>query len=246
MPLTHAQRKSIVALHRKKERLRERKFLVEGVKGVADLLASDWQVAQLVATPAWQAPDHPDLPPVLEVSQDELQRVSALDTAQQVLAVVHMPGESVESDTVYHGGRVLALDDIQDPGNLGTLLRLADWFALDALVCSPGTVDRFNPKVVQASMGSLFRVRVQTASLPEFLRNLPPDTWAAGAFLKGDNLYKTPLPEQGVLVLGNESQGIRPETEARLPLRIHIPRRGQAESLNVATAAAIFCSEWSR
>ncbi|MCC5849293.1 MAG: RNA methyltransferase [Verrucomicrobia bacterium] len=243
MPLTHAQRKFIVALHRKKERLRERKFLVEGVKGVADLLASDWQVHQLVATSAWQPPELPNLPPTLEVSEADLQRVSALETAQQVLAVACMPPEP---DQVYHGGRVLALDDIQDPGNLGTILRLADWFALDAVVCSPGTVERFNPKVVQASMGSLFRVHVQTAPLPAYLQSLPPDTWVAGAFLDGDNLYKTPLPKQGVLVLGNESQGIRPETEALLPQRLHIPRRGQAESLNVATATAIFCSEWTR
>jgi len=240
--LTHARRKEIQALHRKKERMERRCFLVEGVKCVQEALNSGWPLECLLATDSWEAPP-PWRAEVLRVKVEELQKLSALEHAQQVLAVFRMP-EEMQNFTP--AGRVLALDGLQDPGNLGTILRLSDWFGLEAVVCSPDCVDRFNPKTVQASMGSLFRVPMLRTDLPTWLASLPASLWTAGAFLGGENLYQTPLPAAGVLVLGNEGQGIRPATAAVLRHRLTIPGQGLAESLNVAAAAAVFASEWTR
>ncbi len=240
--MTHAQRKRIVGLHRKKGRVEEGCFLVEGVKSVEDLLRSDFEIEVIVATDDWQAPVAVPCP-VQRAGRDEFKKLSALETPQSVLAVVKIP----EKRTAWEAkGRWLGLDGIQDPGNLGTLLRLADWFGLEGIVCSPDCVDRFNPKVVQASMGSVFRVPVYEADLPAFVRELPDGFWCAGAFLDGGDVYGQSLPDEGLLILGNEGQGIRPETEGVLKNRLTIPRRGRAESLNVAMAGAVFCSEWVR
>ncbi len=240
--LQTAHRKEIAALHRKKERMDRRLFLVEGLKSVDEAHRSAWRVKYLVATDEWAAPASLQAP-VFRVRPEELQKLSALDHAQQVLAVVHMPEET---QNFLPAGRVLALDALQDPGNLGTILRLADWFGLEAVVCSADCVDRFNPKTVQASMGSLFRVQLIRTDLPAWLAALPETLWTAGAFLEGGSLYRTSLPSPGVLVLGNEGQGIRPATAEVLRHRVTIPGHGGAESLNVATAAAVFASEWTR
>lgn len=240
--LTHAERKRIVGMHRKKGRLMSGGFLVEGSKSVADLLNSSFVVERIVATEAWQAPLAVACP-VHRVGEDELKKLSALETPQGVLAVVKMPSAP---DIWTAKGRWLGLDGIQDPGNLGTLLRLVDWFGLEGVVCSPDCVDRFNPKVVQASMGSVFRVPVVSADLPRILQELPEAFVSAGAFLDGENLYRHGMPEAGILVLGNEGRGIRPETARVLRLRLTIPGCGQAESLNAAMAGAVFCSEWMR
>ena len=243
MPLSHAQRKAITVLHRKKGRVAQGQFLVEGVKSVADLLASPWKVHSLFATEAWKAPLDLQVP-LIRVTDEELQRVSTLEKAQHVLAVGILPTST--SPSLPDQGRILALDGVQDPGNLGTLIRIADWFGVDAVVCSLDCADCFNPKVVQATMGSLFRVPVFHTDLVAYLKHLPTAFFRAGAFTQGDNLFQTSLPAHGVLVLGNEGQGIRPETEQRLNLKVTIPRLGRAESLNVATAAAVICSEWTR
>ena len=240
--ITHAERKRIVGMHRKKGRTASGCFLVEGVKSVADLLQSDFEVEQLVATEDWQAPAAVSCP-VERVGAAELDRLSALDTPQSVLAVVRMPAEPARWT---RKGRWLGLDGIQDPGNLGTLLRLVDWFGLEGIMCSSDCVDLFNPKVVQASMGSIFRVPVVIAELATFLRELPKGFVSAGAFLDGENVYCSGMPEEGILVLGNEGRGIRAETEREIGLRLTIPARGRAESLNAAMAGAVFCSEWMR
>jgi TrmH family RNA methyltransferase len=240
--LTHAERKRIVGLHRKKGRAQSDCFLVEGTKSIEDLLKSGFAVECIVATEAWQAPVAVSCP-VHRVGEDELKKLSALETPQGVLAVVKMP---YSSDVWTPKGRWLGLDGIQDPGNLGTLLRLADWFGLEGIVCSSDCVDRFNPKVVQASMGSIFRVPVVTADLATFLRELPEGFVTAGAFLDGENVYRHGMPEEGILILGNEGRGIRAETEKEIQLRLTIPGRGRAESLNAAMAGAVFCSEWMR
>lgn len=240
--LTHAQRKRIVGLHRKKGRVEEGCFLVEGVKSVADLLGSAFEVERIVAVDNWQAPMAVACP-VDRVREDELKKLSALETPSSVLAVVKMPS-GTEAWTAK--GRWLGLDGIQDPGNLGTLLRLADWFGLEGVVCSPDCVDRFNPKVVQASMGSVFRVPVVIAELVPFLRDLPEGFVSAGAFLDGENVYRHGMPEVGILILGNEGRGIRAETEREIGIRLTIPGSGRAESLNAAMAGAVFCSEWLR
>jgi len=240
--LTNAQRKLLVSLHRKKGRHEHGLFLVEGTKAVEELLASGWGVDLLLATEAWPAPPNPRVSP-LRVGEGDLAKLSALDTPSPVLAVARMPAPSPPAPP---RGRILALDGIQDPGNLGTLLRAADWFGLDRVVCSPDCVDLFNPKTVQASMGSLFRVAVELCPLPDFLRDLPESFWRAGAFLGGENLYGATLPDEGVLVLGNEGRGIREEVAALLPQRLSIPGFGGAESLNVAMAGALFAAEWRR
>lgn len=235
--LTHAQRKAVTALHRKKGRRETGCFLVEGIKSVDELLRTDWQVEQIFATEAWQPPATCTLT-VQRVLPEELNRLSLLESPQEVIAMVRMP-PPLPPEPVR--GRWLALDQLQDPGNLGTILRLADWFGLAGVICSPDCVEWSNPKVVQASMGSVFRVPIRIQELTQL------DTpWLAGAFLEGQNLYQSPLPENGVLVLGNEGRGISPELAGIIPHRLTIPAFGQAESLNAAMAAAVFCSEWRR
>ncbi|MGA0332998.1 MAG: TrmH family RNA methyltransferase [Kiritimatiellia bacterium] len=235
--LTHAQRKAVTALHRKKGRMDAARFLVEGVKSVGELLQSGWAVDQIFATPEWQPP--PDLSvPVQPVSPEELKRLSLLETPQEVLAVVPLP-PSPEPEPLQ--GRWIALDQLQDPGNLGTILRLADWFGLAGVLCSPDCVEWSNPKTVQASMGSVFRIPIRIQDLSTL-----QTPWLAGAFLSGKNLYETPLPENGVIVLGNEGRGISPALASLIPNHLTIPSFGEAESLNAAMAAAVFCSEWRR
>jgi TrmH family RNA methyltransferase len=240
--LSTNQRKGITALHRKKGREEQQAFLVEGLKCVQDLLAAQWPVERLYATEAWELPSACDVP-LQRVTPEEMTRISALETATPVLAVARREGLRSGDPT---RGRWLALDGIQDPGNLGTLLRLADWFGLEGLIASHDTVDVTHPKVVQASMGSLFRVAWREEELPALLAGLPAGHFCAGTFLEGENLYAAELPREGILVLGNEGRGIRTETGNCLKHRITIPRFGQAESLNVAMAAAVICGEWRR
>ena len=241
--LTAAQRKDIVALQRKKERDDRRQFLVEGPKLVEELLASGWTVERIVAVAEWA--EGRDLPcPIHIVPPSELERVSAMETPNQVLAVARMPAATLPPASP--AGLVLALDGIQDPGNLGTILRTADWFAVEHVVCSPDCADRFNPKVVQAGMGAVFRVSLSTTPLAHWLDQVPAAVEVAGAFLDGDNLYATALPTLAVLVLGSEGRGISAEVAERVRRRITIPRPGRGESLNAAIAAALFCAEWRR
>ena len=239
--LSNNQRKALCTLHRKKGREEAGLFLVEGPKGVAELLAARWPLEGLYATEAWTEPAG-DLP-LSRIDAGDMARISLLETPSCVLAVAHI---HAWPDTDLTRGRWLALDGLQDPGNLGTILRLADWFGLDGLICSPDTVEATHPKVVQASMGSIFRVPVLERDLPELFRELPASRWVAGAFLEGANLFDHPLPASGILVLGNEGRGIRAATESVLTHRVTIPRFGGAESLNSAMAAAVFCAEWRR
>lgn len=238
---TRAERRAVTALRRKKERRERGCFVVEGLKSVEELLTSDWPVERLYATAAWQPPATLNAPRE-EVSESEMAEMSSLDSPQPVLAVAKIP-ECEQADP--GRGRWLWLDGVRDPGNLGTILRLADWFGLQGVGLSPDCVDWTNPKVVQAGMGSLFRVPLIVRD-PEALLTTAPPAWCAGAFLDGDNLFRTPLPPDGWIVLGNEARGIRPALAAHLPRRLTIPRHGGAESLNAAMAAAVFCAEWRR
>lgn len=236
---TKAERRAVAALRRKKERRARKVFVVEGRKSVEELLSSDWPVERLYATEEWEIPPECGAE-VVRVDPGEMEEMSTLESPQPVLAVAKM---REEPDVDPGRGRWLMLDGIRDPGNLGTLVRLADWFGLDGLLLSPDCVDWSNPKVVQAGMGSLFRVPFLVRDPLELFDTTPP-VWCAGAFLRGENVYECPLPADGWLVLGNEAHGIRPEVEARIPRRLTIPRFGGAESLNAAMAAAVFCSEW--
>ena len=242
--ISNARRKAVLGLQRKKERLKQNRFPVEGPKCVGDLLQAGWPVHLLAATEDWVPPPDVSLPPVTRVTPEDLQRLSGLETAQKVLAVAGIPPPPPLFFPA--GCRVLGLDGIQDPGNFGTLLRIADWFGFAAVVRSPDSVDPFNPKAVQASMGSLFRVPLLTASLETYILDGPEDLWSGGAVLHGNSLFDFHFPETGLLVVGNESRGIRAETAGALNDALTIPGYGGAESLNVAAAAAVLCAEWTR
>ena len=177
------------------------------------------------------------------ISDSELKKISALTSANDCLAVFKIKEYSSSSNS----GLELALDNIKDPGNMGTIIRLCDWFGISKIVCTEETVDIYNPKVVQATMGSLARVQVEYTNLTAYLK--ATDLEIFGTFMDGENIYKKELPTSGILVMGNEANGISSEIENLITQKIAIPRFGnlqQTESLNVATATAIFLSEFKR
>ena len=196
----------------------------------------------MAATSVWLQ-KHPDIHAneIAEVSQDELSRASLLKTPQQVLAVFEQPRYTLNPEAV-HQSLCLALDDIQDPGNLGTIIRLADWFGIEHIICSQNTVDVYNPKTVQATMGGIARVKVHYTSLPDFIYSLG-DAPVFGTFLDGKNMYEQQLSATGLIVMGNEGNGIGKEVEALINRKLYIPNypQGQetSESLNVAIATAV-------
>jgi len=209
---------------------------VEGVKLVEEALASDYEVNDVFASAQWMD-QHPDIE-AIQVSNKELQQLSSFKTPNEVMAVVSFK-EHEEGN--YKNELSIALDFIQDPGNLGTIIRTADWFGIKDVVCSIDTVDCFNPKVVQSSMGSIFRVNVRYADLGEFF-NSNETLKVFGAKIDGEPLSTVKSTSQGsVLLLGNESKGISSDLEQHITSAIAIEKKGGAESLNVATAAAILC-----
>lgn len=216
-------------------------FIAEGKKVISELLAAGFALDCLfVSSDVFQG--IPDAKRFAACEAD-LKKMSALSVANDCLAVFAMKPEA----TLREEGLIVALDDIRDPGNLGTIIRLCDWFGVTDIVCSRATADLYNPKVVQATMGSLARVSVHYLDLPEFLSQTKLPVF--GTFMDGAEVYRTALPPAGILVMGNEANGISPAVETRCRHRISIPRFGHAqaaESLNVATATAIFLSEWRR
>jgi TrmH family RNA methyltransferase len=204
----------------------------------------------LVATPSFLQTHTPtSAEEVIEVSQEELSRVSLLKTPQQVLALFAQPHYTLRTGWPQQE-LCLALDDIQDPGNLGTMIRLADWFGIEHIICSTNTVDVYNPKTVQATMGALARVKVCYTDLPSYIRSLGEGVAVAGTFLDGVNLYTQTLPTNGLVVMGNEGNGISREIEELVNQKLYIPNypQGQetSESLNVAIATAVVCAEFRR
>ena len=239
--VSKSQIKLITALHQKKYRQQQRRFIAEGVKVIGELLAAGWTLDHVYVT----GDDFVDLPAGQRtvVSAGELQKMSALTAANTCLAVFHFADEKPINDS----GLIVALDDIRDPGNLGTIIRLCDWFGIEQLICSEETAELYNPKVVQATMGSMTRVAVHYLNLADFLKQTKLPVF--GTFMDGENIYQRELPAAGVIVLGNEANGISTGVEALCSDRIAIPRFGeiqQTESLNVATAAAIVLSEFRR
>ena len=179
----------------------------------------------------------------ISITESELKKITALATPNTCLAVFKIPNEKMILET----GLILALDAIRDPGNLGTILRLCDWFGIDQLICSKETVDIYNPKVVQATMGSIARVNVSYIDLGSFISQSQLPVF--GTFMDGTNIYKTDLPQEGIIIMGNEANGISPEIEKLVKNKLTIPRFGtlqKTESLNVATATAIILSEFRR
>ena len=234
------QIKLITSLQQKKYRKIHQLFIAEGKKVILELLDAGFQLEFLFVTEANLFPEiyHSEL-----ISELELKKITALTTPNNCLAVFKMH-ENKPNDTP---GLILALDNVRDPGNMGTIIRLCDWFGITTLVCSEETVDSYNPKVVQATMGSLARVRVIYTNLHTYLSQTTLPIF--GTFMEGKNIYKTEIPQKGILLMGNEANGISNEIEELVTTKLSIPRFGDlqaTESLNVATATAIFLSEFKR
>lgn len=235
------QIKLIKSLQQKKYRLANELFIAEGVKVIQELLQSNFVLEHLfitenifIAIPIEKK---------TQVTEDDLKKISALSTASNCLAVFKIPKDA----RVATSGLIVALDDIRDPGNLGTIIRLCDWFGIHQIWCSKETVDVYNPKVIQATMGSIARVNVSYVDLNECISKSKLPVF--GTFMDGENVYSQKLPAAGILVLGNEANGISMDLEKIISHRIAIPRFGdiqKTESLNVATATAIFLSEFKR
>ena len=262
MAVSKNQIKYIRQLEQKKFRRREGLFVAEGIKVVGDLLAH-YQPCAIFATPEWIAEnqgnlsldsgltDHGPVPMIQELTPAELSRISFQQHPQQVLALFPIPSLNTQHSSLItqHSSLSLALDGIQDPGNLGTIIRIADWFGITDIFCSDDTVDAWNPKVVQATMGSIARVHIYYCNLSELIDALPTDFPVYGTLLDGADIYTQPLTPHGLIVMGNEGNGISPEIRAKVNRRLLIPSYRQddtAESLNVAIATAITCAEVRR
>lgn len=248
--------KYVRSLEMKKYRKAEGVFVAEGHKLVGDLLdvfdckylaaTSEW----LSANAAWVERQRRSGVEVDEVTDEELKRASFQETPQQVLAVFKQLTYEVDVNEVARKQLCLVLDDVQNPGNLGTIVRLADWFGIEHIFCSKGCADIYNPKTVQATMGGIARVRVHEADLPELLSRLDKDIPVYGTFLDGENMYGKELENRGLIVMGNEGKGVSKEVAAFVTERLYIPNypegRETSESLNVAIATAIVCAEFRR
>lgn len=243
------KKKLISSLSQKKYRDIHGLFIAEGPKLINDLLTSGIQPELIVTTDGSHiSSDVPDFMTEM-VSQQELKKLSFLKTPQNVLGVFKKPVSNFKFGQ--HSNQLsLCLDGIQDPGNMGTIIRLADWFGMRTIFCSKDTADVFNPKVVQASMGAIARVEIIYTDLSEFCRKSVKEynMQVFGTFMDGKNIYSLNLPSSGLIVMGNEGSGIRPEIEQMVSQRITIPSfsEGGMESLNVGIAAAIVCSEFRR
>ena len=236
--LSKNQQKIIQKLQQKKYRNELGLFVVEGKKGILEFVQAGFKVEAIFATSLFS--EQLNKLPLTLISKEELSKISTLKNPDEGVAIFRQP----KRKGVLQEGLILALDNIQDPGNLGTLIRLCDWFGIETLLCSEQTVDCYNPKVVQASMGSLSRVEVHYLPLAGFLVTCDLPVYVAT--LEGENLYTTTFPEDCVIVLGNEANGVSPEVTALANGAITIPRFGrrqQAESLNVAMAGAIIMSQ---
>ncbi len=235
-----SQIKFIKSLQQKKYRIQHGMFVVEGIKTVRELLGSNFEAHKVYAinnnlVSAEQVN-------VELVSEADLKRISNLKNPNKVLGVFKFPlVKPIEEQ-----GWILALDDVRDPGNMGTIIRLCDWFGVRQLVCSENTVDCFNPKVLQATMGSITRVNIVYTDLLQFIKSSELSVY--GTFMDGENVHVTKMPEKGILVMGNEANGISKEIADLVNHKITIPQFGgqKTESLNVATATAIFLNEIRR
>lgn len=239
--LTKNQIKYITQLKQKKYRDLNNVFVAEGFKVINELIAAGLKLVQIYTTSPLDYKLAKGL--VTEVSEIELKKISFLTTPNLCLALF----EKLEPKQLQTKGLKVALDNVRDPGNFGTIIRLCDWFGIEDLICSNETVDLYNPKVVQATMGSFTRVNIHYTNLTTFLQlsNQP----IYGTFMNGNNIYKINVPTDGIIVMGNEANGISAEVEQLINNRITIPRFGQlqqTESLNVATATAIILSEFKR
>ena len=244
--LSKSQISFLKSLQHKKDRAEHGLFLVEGYKSVAEFINSPYQVEAIYHTTAFDSKmlNLSRKINLTEISGTDLEKISSLKTPQDVVALVKIPSWPAINNAQLRQKFAIVLDGLQDPGNMGTIIRTADWFGIDHIICSNDTVEAYNPKVVQASMGSLARIKVFYADLAAILPQIKLPIF--GAMLNGDNIYQTDFGSEGLILLGNEGSGVRPEIERLITRTITIPRVGHAESLNVGIATAIFCSEISR
>ena len=243
--MTRSDIQLVRSLSDKRGRSEHGLFVAEGAKLIGELRRSDLRIRRIFATEGlFEGPE------VECVTEKEMERLSLLKTPSNSLAIVEIPRYRLAAAHV--GQRLtLALDDVQNPGNLGTIIRLADWFGIGEILCSPATADCFNPKVVQATMGAILRVRVHYVELAPLLaqaaaRGVP----VYGTFLEGENLYDAQLGDGGIIVMGNEGRGVRPDVAQTVTRKLFIPPfpadRRASESLNVAMATGVVCAEFRR
>jgi TrmH family RNA methyltransferase len=244
--LSKSQISFIKSLHQKKYRKENGIFIIEGIKSIVEFIQSNHQVHSI-----YYLSQNRSLLPTLsaniklfEVNNAELDKISTLQTPQGILALVHTPMQPVLQLNTFKNAFSLVLDGVQDPGNMGTIIRTADWFGFQNIICSNNCVEIYNPKTVQATMGSLSRVNVFYEDLPSILKDLNLPIF--GAVLDGTSIYQTDWGKEGLVILGNEGQGITPEIMKLITHPVTIPRIGAAESLNVAISAAILCADISR
>ena len=234
--VTKNQIKLIKSLALKKNRIKHQLFVAEGVKIAEELLNSDYEIVSLFATREWIARNTFDT--VIQVSNSELSRISNLKSSNEVLMLVKIKKHQIIDDE----GIILVLDDINDPGNLGTIIRMCDWFRVKQIICSKNTVDNYNPKVVQSAMGSVFRVNVIYIDLSDYLSNVEKPIY--GAYMDGDNVRDISFSKDLHLVMGNEANGISKEISQYISSNVAIKNIGNsAESLNVAVATSILLHE---
>ncbi len=244
--ISKSKLKFIKSLQIKKYRQQEQSFLVEGAKSVLEVLKSDFKTELLLATPSFIDHNRSSIlasgAEVIEATENDLVASGNFESNKDAIAVVKMkpnPSLAIAADEF-----VIVLDDTRDPGNLGTIIRIADWYGIFKILASPDTVDCYNPKVISASMGSFTRVQIQYTELPLFLRDKQLPVF--GAFMEGESVHKVNFGKGGLIVIGNEAHGISVELEKLVSKKINIPRYGKAESLNAAIAAAVICDNLRR
>ncbi|MFQ3305113.1 MAG: TrmH family RNA methyltransferase [Polaribacter sp.] len=241
MSISKNQLKLITSLSQKKYRQKHHLFIAEGVKVLHELLNSTFKIEILFCTDDFETTISNDK--IVRVSENELKKISTLKSPNKALGIFKIP----EEKPIQNSGLIVALDAINDPGNLGTIIRLCDWFGISQLICSKDTVDCYNQKVVQASMGSLTRITIHYAHLQNYLTESKLPSFIAD--MNGENVYKTSLPKEGILIMGNEANGVSEDIKNLIQHKISIQRYGETqetESLNVATATAILLSEFKR
>lgn len=242
--------KAVQSLNLKKNRDESHLFVAEGPKVLNEMLNS-FHCCYLAGTEEWFC-THKDIQAdaIDKVSEQELQRLSMLRTPQQVLAIFEKPKIKTIPPSKINKELILALDNIQDPGNLGTIIRLADWFGIENIVCSPNTTDIYGPKTIQATMGALAHINIIYYDLSAFFKTLEKNTPIYGTFLDGENIYQQELSPHGIIIMGNEGNGISSQLEKYINHRLYIPpypaNRNKVESLNVSIATAITCAEFRR
>jgi RNA methyltransferase, TrmH family len=251
--LSKNQIKLITSLKWKKFRDQHQLFIAEGIKVVPELLKSDFNIHSIYATKTWIRDNNylfqniTELANLIyEIDQNELEKITQLTTPNEVLMLAKIPVDILMMENL-SGKLSMVLDEVKDPGNLGTLIRIADWFGIENIICSNDSVDVFNSKVVQSTMGSISRVKIYYQELKKFFEKaieikLP----VYGALLEGKNIYQKELSNEGFILLGNESRGISKDLLPFITEKITIPRFGKAESLNISAAAAVICSEFKR